>query len=381
MRSAVKALFFVGAGMLLPTGMASPALASWQASNDGQGLISAQACVDSSVQCARLQCLAMPGGGVYWYIDAPEPGYSAESAAVTWTIDAHSFTPLEMAKAGPAEGGMQSYEAAFDQAEHQTLVEALKSGNQLTVSSDQFASITISLRGSGNALTQTLVDCPLTGAEDWESESIPMATAHSSPMQAVEAMMKAQACKATESEIFNVILDSGFGTWEANNSVVAWAEADLIILIDKTDGVHRYRLPECKAKVQTPQQSNLVDTSYPDAIISALDEFAQACGVLNRDDVFVPEALASKDINGDGSPDYILDFKKLFCGGGQNMFCGAQMCELAVYASHGSGYVSERYLGFGAYFSDDAILAPCAGTSTPATIRYVEGSLIRDLCQ
>ncbi len=242
-RYAHKALFLAGAAALLTMGATSQALASWQASNDGQGFISAQACVGASNRCVRLQCLAMQGGGVYWYIDAPEPGYSAESTAVTWTIDNHRFAPLEMTKAGPAEGGVQSYETVFDQAKHQALVEALKAGNRLTVSGDQFAPITVSLRGSGNALTQALADCPRTNMAQKVKNTAPVQTTSiNEPMDAVKVLMASQDCKATEEEIFGAITGAGFGIWDANQFIAMGAENGVLQLVDKTGGVHSYRL-------------------------------------------------------------------------------------------------------------------------------------------
>lgn len=132
--------------------------AAWQV-NRGNNFVAASICQSGSDRhCVRLQCLTMEGGGVSWGIDAPKPGYSAESTTVTWTIDGTAVS-LPMNKAGPADNGVQSYDAAFSQTDHQNLVQLLKNGNRLTVGSDQFAAFSLSLYGSGTALTTLLAEC------------------------------------------------------------------------------------------------------------------------------------------------------------------------------------------------------------------------------
>ena len=314
-----KAMSLSVLATLFISGMAASASANWQASNSGDGFISASACAPASSRlCVSLQCLAIDGGGVYWYINAPEPGYSAESTTVRWVIDRRRLPPLQMNKAGPSDNGMQSYEAVFDPVGHERLVELLKAGNRLTVSSNQFAAFTVSLRGSGTALSKVLAECPLTNGAEQDLRSAP-SSAHTINETMSEAVVEAV-------------------------------------------GIERGEVP------------------YPALIIPALNEFAEVCQVANRDDVFVPNALTSKDINGDGKPDYILNLGELSCGGGMNFFCGAQMCEFDVYISHGNGYISERYLGYGAQFGEDAILSPCPGGDTFSTIRADNGRLSRVDC-
>lgn len=222
-----------------------PAWANWQARNDTKGSISAQACLSGSPRlCVKLQCFAWKDGGVYWNIDAPEPDYSAESTSVSWTIDGRTLMHLEMRK-GWAGDGIQTYEADFDQTAHQGLVGSLKNGKRLTVSSDQFVPFTVSLRGSGTALSQAMADCPLTNA----ASNLPLPTAPTEsfdqPFDAVKALMVAQGCKATETEIFDAITNGGFGIWDANQFIVTASENGTLVLLDKTDGIHKYRLGAC----------------------------------------------------------------------------------------------------------------------------------------
>src|SRR5690606_32677089 len=127
-----------------------------------------------------------------------------------------------------------SYDAAFYQADHQTLVQRLKGGNRLTVSSDQFAAFNLSLRGSGAALTTLLAECPLTVSADTPSDNIP-AQLFSEPFDAVLAMAAKQDCEAIESEIFTAITKAGFSDWDANLFISSGAEDGTLTLIDRTD--------------------------------------------------------------------------------------------------------------------------------------------------
>lgn len=241
-QSAFKSSSLVVSAAALLVMSISPAWADWQANNDTKGSMGAQACVSGSSRlCVKLQCYAWQDGGVYWNIDAPEPDYSPESTSVSWTIDGRTVMLFEMTKGWPGDG-IQTYESDFDQTAHQGLVDSLKNGNRLTVSSDQFVPFTVSLRGSGAALNQTLADCPLTNA----ASNMPIQTASvgsfEQPFDAVTALMVAQGCKATETEIFDAITNGGFGIWDANQFIVNAAENGTLVLLDKADGIHKYRL-------------------------------------------------------------------------------------------------------------------------------------------
>lgn len=268
--------------------------AAWQV-NRGDNFVAAGICqAGSDRHCVRLQCLTMEGGGISWGIDAPEPGYSAESVSVTWTIDGAAVS-LPMNKAGPADTGMQSYDAAFSQTDHQNLVQRLKRGNRLTLNSDQFAAFTLSLRGSGAALTTMLAECPLIASMDTPSAS------------------------------------SG-------------------------------------------------SSSYPPAMDPLILETVEMCINIGGKAQLLDGSVQSKDINGDGKPDYLLDLGKLSCGTGLSPYCGAANCEFAVYVSHGDDYVSGLYLGIEPRFGDDAILIPCPGSTRFSEIRLIGGSLKQTLC-
>ncbi|GEM_PF-1856348 len=217
--------------------MPLPASANWHAMNSGQGLITAGVCT-SNGNCAHLQCLDMEGGGVYWLVGAPEPDYSPESTKVRWVIDGEIFT-LSMSKAGPTENGTQTYEAAFDVAAHADMVRQLQNGSQLTIGSKQFGTFTVTLRGSGAALAQTIAACPAIGS------ATTLATPASEPMDAVRALMDAQGCEATESQIVEAITTAGFGIWDANQFIAIGAESGALVSLDSADGEYAYRLSEC----------------------------------------------------------------------------------------------------------------------------------------
>lgn len=245
MQSTIKNLSLAISAVALSVMGASPVSANWQASDDGKGATSAEACLSGAPRlCVRLLCIAGRDGNVYWTIDAPEPEYSPETTSVSWTVDGRTVMHLQMRKGWPGNG-IQTYEADFDQTRHQSMVDALKSGNLLTVHSDQFVPFSVSLRGSGAALGQTLDTCPLTGSA--KNKAIQPATPVESfdlPLDAVKALMAAQDCKATETEIFNAITNGGFGTWDANQFVVGGAEDGTLVLLEKADGIYKYRLGE-----------------------------------------------------------------------------------------------------------------------------------------
>ena len=47
--------------------------------------------------------------------------------------------------------------------------------------------------------------------------------------------------------------------------------------------------------------------------------------------------ITSKDINGDGRPDFVLDYASFFCDGDQRPFCGSLGCTTQIFASLPNG--------------------------------------------
>lgn len=58
------------------------------------------------------------------------------------------------------------------------------------------------------------------------------------------------------------------------------------------------------------------------------------------DAAFLDGFVTGKDVNGDGKPDYILDYGRFSCGGSTTTFCGSAGCLTTVFASRGEGYVT-----------------------------------------
>ena len=50
---------------------------------------------------------------------------------------------------------------------------------------------------------------------------------------------------------------------------------------------------------------------------------------------FRPKAVSTSDFNGDGRPDYIVDYSEIDCRG----YCGSAGCTVTILVSKGSEYV------------------------------------------
>jgi hypothetical protein len=68
----------------------------------------------------------------------------------------------------------------------------------------------------------------------------------------------------------------------------------------------------------------------PKEVEAAIDEAKKDCGATVR---LRPGFMASKDVNGDGKPDTILDYGKFECGGSITFYCGSAGCLTQVFAS------------------------------------------------
>lgn len=364
-------------------GSALPALANWQARDDGRGSSYAQSCASNAPRhCVRLQCLAMEGGGVHWGIDARAPGHSAESASVTWTIDGATVS-MTMNKAGPADDGVQGYDAAFDQHEHRHLIQLLKGGNHLTVSSDQFAAFSVSLRGSSAALTTLLAQCPLTTSTATGSGNAP-AERFAEPFDAVLAMASRQTCEATEAEIFDAITAAGFSAWEANQFVAMGAEDGTLTLIDRTD--FKYRVAECKARTSAltvqPDATELAVTTgqLPQPVRAAMDDIAAACGSALRTENRSESAFLAEDIDGDGTYDFLLDHAQ-FCPSAVTTMCGASLCPLTLFVSAAGAWQRFDFIlqGYKA-FTAQGFLLDCGTDGRKAGVFMENGALVQRGC-
>ncbi len=74
-----------------------------------------------------------------------------------------------------------------------------------------------------------------------------------------------------------------------------------------------------------------------------------------------PGAVQIADFNGDGQPDYLLDYGKIVCKGEISGFCGSAGCAMRVFVSGPKGH---------ALVLDDYTVDPVVDTNTkPPTIR------------
>lgn len=386
---------------LLLAVFALPAQANWKARNDGQGFIAAEACVArSSRQCVRLQCLAVQGGGIHWYIDAPGPGYSPESTNVTWEIDGRNFT-VAMTKAGPADNRIQSYEGKFDPAAHQGLIERLKTGKSLTIGSSQFRAFTVPLRGSGAALSEILSACPFTASIKDISSNVP-AKQIAEPLDAVRDFASGQSCVANEDEIFQAITNAGFGVWDANQFVVRGTKNGTLQFIGKANGVHSYRVIGCQAGLKTrvpvdfsstnaspnvltvnpnATELNIASRHIPQPVRQRRVEIAAACGAdfqtKNRDE----KAFLADDVNADGVYDFLLDHN-LFCPARTKTFCDASGCLLSLFVSNNGDWQMYEIVAHGyKEFTTNGLLLTCINDRKKAGVFMENGRLVQRNCQ
>jgi hypothetical protein len=72
----------------------------------------------------------------------------------------------------------------------------------------------------------------------------------------------------------------------------------------------------------------------PKVVQDAVTKQQKECG--ERVD-FKPDFVATKDINGDGIDDYILDYGNAACGNFESFWCGTGGCQTQVFASLPNG--------------------------------------------
>lgn len=383
----MKIVFMIGGILAVlivsPNTVTAQSYSSWQTKR-GTNFISAGACRSDSRHCVRLQCLTMDGGGVHWMIDAPAPDYSAESTSVEWKVDAASVS-LPMNKAGPADNGMQSYDATFNQANHQNLVRLLKSGNLLTVGSDQFAPFSLSLQGSGAALVTLLAECPLTAATGKASGN-PAFESFSEPYDVVLVLMAKQGCAATESEIFTAITKAGFGAWDANLFIAEGAKDGTLSLIDKLDDIYTYRLSECSGKKSalavdpTATELTLTADQLPQPVRAIIGDITEICGDAFKTREPSEKAILGEDVDGDGTYDFLINHRR-FCPDAALTMCGASRCSMTLFVSANGDwrrfdFTSQDYKEL----TSQGLLFECSADARKAGVFMENGELVRRDC-
>jgi hypothetical protein len=78
-----------------------------------------------------------------------------------------------------------------------------------------------------------------------------------------------------------------------------------------------------------PQGTTPNLTTLPPEVRSGISENTSFCKTVQYNTGF----LTSRDVNGDGVADYIVDYGKLSCDGASNMFCGTAGCSMQVIVS------------------------------------------------
>jgi hypothetical protein len=68
----------------------------------------------------------------------------------------------------------------------------------------------------------------------------------------------------------------------------------------------------------------------PKEVQAAIEESKKDCG---ETVALKAKFVTSRDVNGDGKPDYILDYDKFECGGAATFYCGSGGCLTQVFAS------------------------------------------------
>lgn len=78
----------------------------------------------------------------------------------------------------------------------------------------------------------------------------------------------------------------------------------------------------------------LADT-LPSPVTARMSQDQEDCGASAK---FEDGFVTRKDVNGDGVPDYILDYAHFACSG-SHTFCGSGGCTTAIYASKDGEFV------------------------------------------
>lgn len=72
------------------------------------------------------------------------------------------------------------------------------------------------------------------------------------------------------------------------------------------------------------------EARLPKEVQAAIDESRKDCGEPVR---LKAKFVTSNDVNGDGKPDYVLDYEHFQCGDMVTYFCGSAGCLTQVFAS------------------------------------------------
>jgi hypothetical protein len=87
------------------------------------------------------------------------------------------------------------------------------------------------------------------------------------------------------------------------------------------------------------QKQQTLPPNLPTIVQDAMQTHLKECEAGEKP-LYKPGFLTVRDINGDGKPDYILDYDHFQCGERVSMFCGTGGCQREIFASEEEkGYV------------------------------------------
>jgi hypothetical protein len=93
------------------------------------------------------------------------------------------------------------------------------------------------------------------------------------------------------------------------------------------------------AAVAQAQKAQTLPPNLPKIVTEAMANNLKECEAGEKP-LYQPGFLTIRDINGDGKPDYILDYDHFQCGERVSIFCGTGGCQHEIFASEEEkGYV------------------------------------------
>lgn len=95
-------------------------------------------------------------------------------------------------------------------------------------------------------------------------------------------------------------------------------------------------LPLLAACAAAPATGAVGAEAMPPIVRQAIDKESDAC---RPDKVTLDQGfMTRKDVNGDGVPDYVLNYGAFRCGESSTLFCGSAGCQTQVFASVGGAF-------------------------------------------
>jgi hypothetical protein len=86
---------------------------------------------------------------------------------------------------------------------------------------------------------------------------------------------------------------------------------------------------------QAQRKTITLPSDLPKGVQEAIERNNKEC--TEGKPAFKQGFLSTRDINGDGKPDYVLNYEHYQCGDIETLFCGTGGCQTEVFASDGEG--------------------------------------------